>query len=395
MTAPREAEAPLVFIVAGEASGDQIGAHLIAALRRLTDGAVRVAGVGGPRMAALGFESLFPIAEIAVMGYVELIPHVPRVIRRLRETTRAALASRPAIVVSIDSPAFSLRVQERLAGLGAPRVHIVAPQVWAYRPERAAKLPGMVDHLLHLLPFEAPYFERYGLACTFIGHPILEEGIAEGDGTGFRARHGIASEAPLLVLLPGSRRSETKRLLPIYLETARRLSLRHAGLRTVLLAVPHLAAALRAQVARRGAAVTVVEGRAEKAGAFAAGTVALAASGSVTIELAIAGLPMVVGYRMNPLTAAMARRLVRVPFVTLANLVVGERVAPEFLLDACTPERLVPALDQLLVDEAARRAQIESFRSVARALRPEGGPPSERAAQVILSLIAARRSATA
>jgi lipid-A-disaccharide synthase len=199
-------------------------------------------------------------------------------------------------------------------------VHIVAPQVWAYRPGRAATLHRFVDHLLLLLPFEPPFFARYGLACTFVGHPMIEEGIGSADGLAFRARNGIAPDAPLLVVLPGSRRNETSRLLPVYLETVARVARAVPSLRAVLPAVPHLAGAIREAVKARGGAITVVEGRDEKLGAFAAGTVALAASGSVTLELALAGLPMVVGYRMNPLTAAIARRLVRVPFITLANL---------------------------------------------------------------------------
>lgn len=385
------ADAPLIYLVAGEASGDLIGAHLMTALTRATAGKVRFAGVGGPRMTALGFQSLFPISDLAVMGLAEVVPHLPRLIRRLNEVVRAAKAARPAAIVTIDSPDFSFRVQKRLGGLGAPRIQIVAPQVWAYRPGRAAKLSRFLDHLLLLLPFEPPWFERHRLPCTFIGHPMLEEGIDQGDGPTFRTRHGIAAGAPVLVLLPGSRRSETKRLLPIFLECAKRLGARHETLRIVLPAVAHLAPAIRAAVEASGVAATVVEGRTEKIDAFAAGTVALAASGSVTLELAVAGLPMVIGYRMNPLTAAIARRIVKVPSITLANLVIGRRIAPEFVLDACTPENLTPAIGHLLVDEGARRAQIEAFRSVASALSAEGRPASERAAGVILSLVAAHR----
>lgn len=380
-------EGPLVFVVAGEASGDLIGAHLLAALRRKTGGRLRVAGVGGPRMMAEGLASMFPIEELAVMGVAEILPHVPHLLRRIREVAAAARRLQPAVVVTIDSPAFTFRVQRRLAKLGVPRVHIVAPQVWAYRPRRAATLHRFVDHLLLLLPFEPPFFERYGLACTFVGHPMLEEGIGSADGPAFRARHGIAPDAPLLVVLPGSRSSETSRMLPVYLETVAQVVRAVPGLKAVLPAVPHLAAAIREAVKAKGIAIIVVEGREEKLGAFAAGTAALAASGSVTLELALAGLPMVVGYRMNPLTAAIARRLVRVPFITLANLVLGRAVAPEFLLGECRPERLAPAITKLLVDETARRAQIEAFREVASRLRPDGELPSERAAALVLSFV--------
>ena len=177
-------EAPLVFVVAGESSGDLIGAHLLAALKRKTDGRLRLAGVGGPRMAAEGLASMFPIEELAVMGVAEILPHVPHLLRRIREVASAVRRLRPSVVVTIDSPAFTFRVQRRLSGLGVPRVHIVAPQVWAYRPGRAATLHRFVDHLLLLLPFEPPFFARYGLACTFVGHPMIEEGIGSADGRG-------------------------------------------------------------------------------------------------------------------------------------------------------------------------------------------------------------------
>ena len=390
----RRVEPPLVFLMAGEASGDLIGAHLMNALNQATGGRVRFAGVGGPRMMALGFESLMPFAELALVGFAEVVPHLPRLVRRLGEVVQAAEKSKPAIIVTIDAPGFTLRVQRKLGALGVPRVHIVAPQVWAYRPGRAAKLSRFLDHLLVLLPFEPPWFERHHLACTFIGHPMLEEGVDRGDGAGFRARHGIAPDAPVLVLLPGSRRGEIKRLLSIFLETTRLLLAKHPSLRVVLPAVPDLASTIREAVGVSGVPVEVVEGRQEKIDAFAAGRVALAASGSVTLELAIAGLPMVVGYRLNPLTAAIARRIVKVPSITLPNLVIGRKIAPEFVLKDCVPEALAPAVDQLLVDETARRAQIDAFRSVASALRSGGKPASERAAEVILSLIAARQSQT-
>ncbi|MGD9535787.1 MAG: lipid-A-disaccharide synthase [Alphaproteobacteria bacterium] len=386
------ADAPLIFLIAGEASGDVIGAHLMAALKRQVGGAVRFAGVGGDRMAGEGLASLFPIDELAVMGLAEVVPHIPRLLRRIREVADAALAARPAAVVSIDSPDFAFRVQCRLKRIGAPRLHIVAPQVWAYRPARAAELPRFLDHLLVLLPFEPPFFERYGLACTFIGHPSLEEGVGAVDGAAFRARHGIPADAPVLVILPGSRRSVVRRTLAVFLETAARLQRKRPGLSLVLPCVRHLKAEVEAAVERRGLAVTVVEGREEKLGAFAAGTAALTVSGTVSAELAVAGLPMVVGYRMNPLTAAIARRIVKVPYITLVNLILKRQIVPEFVLDACRPERLAPALEEVMVDGPARHAQIEGFKEAVAALRAGEMAPSERAAAVILEIMARRRA---
>jgi lipid-A-disaccharide synthase len=386
---------PLIFLIAGEASGDVIGAHLMAALKRQCGGAVRFAGVGGDRMAAEGLVSLFPIDELAVMGLAEVLPHVPRLLRRIREVAGAVIAARPAVVVSIDSPDFSFRVQRRLRRAGVPRLHIVAPQVWAYRPARAAALSRFLDHLLVLLPFEPPIFQRHGLACTFIGHPAIEEGIGATDGAAFRRRHGIAAEAPVLVILPGSRRSVIRHTLAVFLETAGRLQRERPGLALVLPCVSHLTAAVRAAVARRGLTVTIVEGREQKLGAFAAGTAALTVSGTVSAELAVAGLPMVVGYRMNPLTAAIARRVVKVPYITLVNLILNRRIVPEFVLDACRPERLAPALSEVMVDGPARRAQIEGFKQAVALLRAGEASPSERAAAVILETIARRHAGPA
>jgi lipid-A-disaccharide synthase len=377
----------LVFLIAGEASGDVIGAHLMAALKRRSGGNIRFAGVGGERMAAEGLDSLFPIEELAVMGLAEVLPHIPRLLRRIREVADAALVARPAIVVSIDSPDFSFRVQRRLHGIEAPRLHIVAPQVWAYRPARAAELSHFLDHLLVLLPFEPPYFERYGLACTFIGHPSVEESADTGDGRAFRDRHDIAQDARILVVLPGSRRSVVRRTLPVFLEAAKRLRTKHPDLVIILPCVAHLRPFIEAAVHRHGLTATVLEGREEKLGAFAAGTVALTVSGTVSVELAVAGLPMVVGYRMNPLTALIARRIVKVPFITLANLILKRRVVPEFVLGACRPDSLARALEEVMVDGPARRGQIEGFKEAVAQLKAQEETPSNRAAMVILDLI--------
>jgi len=389
----RTARTPLVFLIAGEASGDVIGAHVMAALKRHFGGAsIRFAGVGGERMSAEGLDSLVPIEELAVMGLAEVVPHIPRLLRRIREVADAAMAMQPAIVVSIDSPDFSFRVQRRLHDLDAPRVHVVAPQVWAYRPARAAKLSRFLDHLLVLLPFEPPYFERYGLACTFIGHPSVEESADTGDGPAFRGRHDIAPEAPVLVVLPGSRRSVIRRSLPVFLETAKRLKRSHPKLVLVFPTVPHLRAEVQAALDGHGLQGIVVEGREEKLGAFAAGTVALTVSGTVSVELAVAGLPMVVGYRMNPLSGLIARRIVKVPYITLANLILNRRIVPEFVLDACRPDRLTPALEDVMVDGPARRAQIEGFREAVARLDAGEDAPSARAAAIILDLMQKREN---
>lgn len=381
--------APLIFLVAGEPSGDVIGGRLMAALKAQTGGRVRFAGVGGEAMAAEGLDSLFPIAELSVMGLVEVLPHLPRLLRRLRQTADTAMAARPAAVVTIDSPGFTLRLARRLRrrGIASPLIHYVAPQVWAWRPGRARHLAREIDHLLTLLPFEPPLFEVHGLAATFVGHPAVEPSNGEPDGAAFRARHGIPADAPLVCILPGSRAGEVKRLLPVFGAALRRLAADRPGLRAAVPSITHLADDVTAQVRDWAVPTTVLAGPAEKAAAFAAADAALAASGTVAVELAVAGLPSVIAYRVSPVSAALARRLIRVDYVSLPNLVLGREVQPERLQERCTPKGLAEALAPLLEDGEARQRQLAGCREAARALGLGGTAPSERAADAVLSLI--------
>ncbi len=382
--------APLIFLVAGEPSGDALGASLMAALKERTGGAIRFAGVGGEGMAAQGLDSLFPMADLSVMGVAEVLPRLPKILRRLGETTDAARRLRPAAVVTIDAPDFCFRLAKRLRGAGIPLIHYVAPSVWAWRPGRARKIAAFLDHLLALLPFEPPYFQREGLACTFVGHPVVESGVDRGDGPKFRERHGIAAGAPLICVLPGSRRSETSRLLPVFAKTV-------AGLRSSrpdLVAVVPVIGAAADEVVRAVAdwpvPTTVIRGRADKIDAFAAADVALAASGTVALELAMAETPAVIAYRVSPVSAWLARRLIRVSYVSLVNLVLDRPVMPELLQEECRPELLTASLDVLLTDEAARRTQIEAGREALLRLGRGGPSPGERAAAVVLDVIAAK-----
>lgn len=381
---------PLVFLVAGEPSGDALGARLMAALKARTGGAVRFAGIGGEGMAAQGLDSLFPMSELSVMGLIEVLPRLPGILRRLGETAREVRRLRPAAVVTIDSPDFCFRLAKRLRGTGVPLIHYVAPSVWAWRPGRARKIAGFLDHLLALLPFEPPFFEREGLACTFVGHPVVESGADQGDGVAFRARHGIPAEAPLICVLPGSRRSETSRLLPVFARTVAGLRERRPALRAVVPVIGAVADEVAGAVADWPVPTTVVRERAEKYDAFAAAAVALAASGTVALELAMADLPAVIAYRLSPPSAWLARRLIRVPYVSLVNLVLDRPVMPELLQEDCRPERLVAALASLLDDGAARRAQTEAGREALVRLGRGGPSPGERAATVVLDVIAAR-----
>lgn len=380
-----EGRRPLIFLIAGEPSGDAIGARLMAAIHERSGGTVDFAGVGGAAMAEQGLASLFPMEELSLMGAAELLPHLPRLLNRIRTTAETIRSSRPDVVVSIDAPGFCFRVEKRLQGAGIPLVHYVAPQVWAWKPGRAREIARFLDHLLVLLPFEPPYFEAEGLPCTFVGHPVLETAAASGDGAGFRRRHGIPSEAPLLCVLPGSRRGEVRRLLPAFAGALSRLAAAHPGLRAVVPAVPALQAEIAALAAAWPVPTLVISGDGGRYDAFAAADVALAASGTVALELAMAGTPMVIAYRLNPVTGWLARRVLKIPYVNLINLLLGRGVIPELLQQDCRPDRLAEAIGRLLDDEGARREQRQAAREALDSLSAGDAPPSRSAADVVLA----------
>jgi len=322
---------PLIFIVAGEPSGDALGARLMAALKERTQGAVRFAGIGGERMIGEGLDSLLPMRELSVMGYLEVVPKLPRILGHIRTASEAARRLRPAALVTIDSPEFSLRVQRRLADAGIAQIHYVAPQVWAHRPARAARIAGYLDHVLALLPFEPPYFEAVGLPCSFVGHGVVEEGADQGDGPAFRSRHGIPTEAPVVCVLPGSRLGEVTRHVSVFGETIALLARRVPGLHVVVPAFAAVEAEVATATADWRAPTTVVNGRDEKYDAFAASNAALAVSGTVALELAIAGVPMAIAYRGNPLSIWLAKRMSSLSYICLVNLILDRPVVPEFI----------------------------------------------------------------
>jgi len=379
---------PLIYIIAGEPSGDLLAARMMAALKELTDGAVRFAGIGGEAMRAEGLESLFPQADLAVMGFAEVVPRIPKILRRLRQTLEDIDARKPSLIVTVDSWGFTGRVAKALKERGSaiPRLHYVAPMVWAWKEKRARTLAQRVDRLLCLLPNEPAYFARHGLDAVHVGHSVLERIGQSGDGQGFRRRHAIPEEAPLLCVLPGSRTSETSRLLPVFAETAARMTDRFPGLRVVVPSVETVADGVRRAVAGWRVPAVVV-GHEEKWDAFAASNAALAASGTVALELAVSSVPMVIAYRVAPLTAMLVRRLLTIKYVCLLNLLVDRLVVPELLQEKCTPEALTEALTPLMRDGPARREQLAGSAEALRALGVEGERPSLRAAREALSMI--------
>ncbi len=377
-----------IFLIAGENSGDALGASLMKSLSAKTDGRVEYLGVGGPEMSAQGLNSLFPMTDLAVMGVFEVLPRLPNLLKRMRETADAIDKLKPDVVVSIDAPDFCFRVIKKLRKRAnrVPVVHYVAPTVWAWRPGRAAKVAKFLDHLLCLLPFEPPYFHREGLDATFVGHPVVTGSLGQGEGGAFRQRHDIKTDAPVLCVLPGSRQGEVSRLLDVFGEAAERLASQYPGLRIVIPAVPHLQDHIRQTIAAWDVSATVV-GQDEKADAYAASDVGLAASGTVTLELALAKLPHIIGYRVNALTAFIGRMLIKTPYANLINICLGREAVPEFIMESCTADNLARELARLLDDEGARTAQLSAANDALVQLGLGGPAPGDRAADVVLDMV--------
>lgn len=375
-------------MIAGEPSGDVLGGRLMAALKAASGEPLNFSGIGGDRMIAEGLDSLFDMQELSVMGYLEVVPKIPGLLARISETSNAVRKLRPDVVVTIDSPDFNFRVARKLKGLSIPIIHYVAPQVWAHRPGRAAKVGNYLDHILALLPFEPPLFEAHGLPCTYVGHPIVEEGADKGDGPAFRLRHGIASDSPLIAVLPGSRHGEVARHLPIFGAALGRLSVDKPGLRAVVPTVAAVADEVARGTADWPVETLVVRGVEEKYHALAAADAGLAASGTVALELAIAGLPMVIAYKTNALTAWAARRMILVDYICLVNLVLDEAAVPEFIQERCRADLLSQAVAELLDDPEVRSHQLEAACRAVEMLGLGGASPSQRAASVVLEVIA-------
>ena len=380
------AERPTIWLLAGEASGDVLGARLMLALRALRPG-LAFAGIGGPRMQQAGLHSLFPMRDLAVMGLAEILPRLNGLRRRLAQAVADIEQRRPDLVVTIDSPGFALRLLKRIRSLGLKRIHYVGPQVWAWREHRVRDYPGLWDKLLCLLPFEVDFFARHGLPATFVGHPVLQSGAGDGNAARFRARHGIAPESTIVLLMPGSRRTEAPRLMPVFARAMGLLAPRIPALTPVIPSthgVAHMIASHAAGWPIRPLIVTDLD---DKHDAYAAAGAALTKSGTSTLELALAGVPMAVTYRVNHITAAMARRLIRVPHVAMVNLLAGRAVVPELLQQDCTPERLSATLHTLLTDRATATAQRAAFAGIMQSLHAPHGTPSEAAARAVLELL--------
>lgn len=376
----------MIYLIAGEASGDVLGARLMAALRAARPD-LKFAGVGGGAMAQAGLDSLFPLRELSLMGLLEVVPNLRRLRRRLGQTVADIAARRPQVVVTIDSPGFTLRVLRAAAPLGIRRAHYVAPQAWAWRERRVKRFPGLWDSLLCLLPFEPAFFARHGLAATFVGHPVLECGADRGDAGRFREKFAVAADQRIVTLMPGSRSTEVGRLLPVLEQTLVLLADRVPGLVPVVPVAAPVARAVTEATAAWPNRPIVVTSEQDKHDAFAASAAAITKSGTSTLELALAGVPMLVTYRVNPLTAAIARQLVLVKYASLVNILADREIVPELIQERCRPDLLAAMLAELITDPAAAARQKQAYAAVIDSLKPAAGLPSQAAAREILALL--------
>jgi lipid-A-disaccharide synthase len=375
-----------IFLIATEESGDRLGSALMKVLRqRLGDG-VQFVGVGGHTMAREGLETLFPIEQLSIVGFAAVVQQLPKILRLIRETVEAVTESAPDALVIIDSPDFTHRVARRVRARNPaiPIVDYVSPQLWAWRPGRARTMLGYVDHVLGLLPFEPEEYRKLGgPPCSYVGHPLIEQLPSLRPNAEEQKRRD--GELPVLLVLPGSRRSEIRHHLDAFGATLGRLQTEGRALELMLPTMPHLEATIREGIANWPVKPQIVVGENEKRAAFRIAHAALAKSGTVTLELALSGIPMVTAYRVSAIEAFILRRAVNVSTVILANLVIGKDVIPEFLQEECTPEKLAPALADLLTDSPLRKKQVEAFAQLDQIMATGNKPPSVLAADIVLA----------
>lgn len=381
------------FLIAGEPSGDNLGGPLMAALKAL-DPQAEFSGVGGPAMAEQGLESLFPMEELSVMGLVEVVPKYRQLKARIRQTAEAVAEARPDALITIDSPDFCLRVAREARALMPElrTIHYVAPSVWAWRSGRARKMAKVIDHVLAILPFEPPLMQAEGMSCDFVGHPIAAEPVASAaEGLAFRAANGIGEADPLILCLPGSRRGEVARLGPRFDEALMQLRDRMPEIRVVIPTVRGVSGLVRDMAKRWPTAPVVVDGAEEKRAAFAAADFALAASGTVSLDLAANDVPMVIGYDVAPLSRMLIGLLLKTDTVTLVNLVSETRTVPEFLGRKCQPGPMFKALLDLIENPQAQAAQHAAMALTMERLGRGGEAPGLRAARSVMAALSSAR----
>ena len=383
-----------IFLIATEESGDRLGSALMKVLRQRLGDAVQFVGVGGRTMARQGLNSLFPIEELSIVGFAAVVQQLPKILRLIRETADAVTRVAPDVLVMIDSPDFTHRVARRVRARNPaiPIVDYVSPSVWAWRPGRARAMLNYVDHVLGLLPFEPEEYRKLrGPPCSYVGHPLIEQLPSLRPNPAEQKRRD--GEPPVLLVLPGSRRSEIRHHLEVFGATLGRLQADGPSFELMLPTMPHLETTVRQGVANWPVKPQIVVGETERRGAFRIARAALAKSGTVTLELALSGIPMVTAYRVGAVEAFILRRAIRVPSVILANLVIGRDVIPEFLQENCTPEKLAQALSEVLSESPLRRRQVEAFAQLDTIMSTGNKPPSVLAADIVLATMRKGRPA--
>jgi len=379
-----------ICLIAGEISGDMLGEKLMTALNKISNTPIQFSGIGGERMKKQGLDSFFPISDLSIMGISEILPYIPRLLSRIKETIKKIKLGKPDAVVTIDSPGFSLRVASKLkrSNPDTRLIHYVAPSVWAWKPWRAKRMSRYLDRVLTLFQFESQYFDAVGIDSVFVGHPILQSGAMRGDGIEFRTNNGIPPDIKLICILPGSRLVEITKHLPIIEHTLDLLSKKCPVFQVVLPLADNVATRVKSVVQKWPYKITFTEGKdTSKYNAFAASDVALACSGTVALELALADIPYVTIYKMSLFSSIVARSFVRLKYVNLINILLNKEVVPELILEKCKPHLILPNLMKALTDREFRSEQRKYFKVALDLIAVEGQLPSERAAQAVLEVI--------
>ena len=378
-----------VYLIAGEPSGDLLGSRLMRALRKKTNNNIEFYGLGGDTMEQEGLKPLFDISELAVMGLVEVIPSIPRVLRRIKQTIKDIVRKKPDVVITIDSWSFCSRIHKGLRKLDTKikQIHYVAPQVWAWKKHRAKTMYKYVDQLLTLLPNEPEYFTKHNLNTIFVGHPVIESDVLTADGKAFRKKYNIEDSKQIISILPGSRHTEVSKLLPDFIAAARLLHEQNPDIFFALPTVKTVVNRVKHMIKGSRLPIAVLETEADRYSAFQASSAAIAASGTVALELAICNIPHIIAYKVAPLTYLIAKYLVKLRFVNLTNILLQRLVVPELLQEKCTPQNIVRHINDLLKNGKAYDNQMQGFSEVKDYLSNGSQTPSENAADAILDTL--------
>lgn len=378
-----------IYLIAGEPSGDLLGSRFMRAMQKKTNNQVEFFGVGGESMENAGLKSLFDISDLAIMGLAEVIPSIPKVLKLIKQTVADIEAKKPDVIISIDSWSFGSRVQKavRKKKLGIPQVHYVAPQVWAWKKKRAQTMYKYVDLLMTLLPQEPKYFTPYKLDAVCVGHPVIESRVVDGDAAAFRHKYDIAEDKTIVSILPGSRHNEVSRLLPVFLDAAEQLYEKHPDMHFVIPTVKTVAGRIKEMCIGSKLPLTIVEDEDNRYNAFKASTAAIAASGTVALELAIVDVPHIVAYKVSPLSAMLAKRFLHIQFVNLSNIILGREIIPELLQERCVAGNIRSYIEGLLNHNDWYDKQIDGFKKLRALLGMGNQTPSEKACGVILELL--------